>query len=64
MTEPELTSKVTRDQAVAWIMREVESEADFTEQNDPDHDYGNEGTLADYAADLHRRLGMMLGLEG
>ena len=58
---PDLDQIVSRDEAVNAIMREVFSEADFTEQNDPAHDHGNEGTYGDYLADLHRRIGRILG---
>ena len=59
-TRADLARRVTREQAVAYRTEQVEAEAGFTEQNDPDHDHGNEGTLADYVADLHTRLERIL----
>lgn len=59
----DLNRRVTRVEAMGYLLPEIINEAYFTEQNDPDHDHGNEGTLGDYVADLHRRLGHILGLE-
>lgn len=52
---------MTADEFFERIKADVRNEADFTEQ--AHRDGGNDGTYRDYLADLHRRLGTMLGDE-
>lgn len=61
----DLTGRVDRDAALAWIVTEVVREVDRTAEYAPQYaqhgSEGNDGTLADYVSDVHQRLGTILG---